>query len=52
MGITLLAFIASVSLSIYFDNPTPGVAKVIDRTWEAFWMRFGALIGLIGGKSL
>ncbi|MEK6709333.1 MAG: hypothetical protein AABZ64_02020 [Nitrospinota bacterium] len=51
-GFTLLAFIVSVSLAVYFDNPSPGVGKVIDRTWETFWLGFGALIGLIGGKSL
>ena len=52
MGITILALIISISLTIYFDNPSPGVVKAIDRTWQTFLSGFGALIGLIGGKSL
>ena len=51
-GFTLLAFIVSIFLAVYFDNPSPGVAKVIGRTWAVFLSGFGALVGLIGGKSL
>ena len=50
--ITLSAFVTSIGLTVNYESPSPGVIKAIDRTWAAFWLGFGALVGLLAGKSL
>lgn len=49
--ITLATFGAGIFLSL-IDQPTANIDKAIDVCWDVFKIGAGAIIGLLGGKSL
>jgi hypothetical protein len=50
-GLTLLTFVTAISLS-FVEPANTNIVKAIEVCWSAFTLGFGAIVGLIGGKSI
>jgi len=47
---TILSFVASIFLSVL--QSTDSIDRVLETTLTTFKLGFGALVGLLGGKTL
>lgn len=52
MALTLISLAVSVGLAVKYDSPTEHVTRLIEMSSTMYRIAFGAIVGLIGGKSL
>ncbi len=50
--ITVLSLILGVSLAVYANPSNENIKLLIDTCSTTFKMGFGAIVGLLGGKTL
>lgn len=52
MLLTLISLGTSISLAVFVKNPSPEIKGLIETCSTTFKLGFGAVVGLIGGKTL